>query len=247
VRDPAAGVGARWTEDDDVPESNAATEEGMTTALRVLVLCLALALLGAVRPPGLAVETTVNDDKGKPIDEAVVYLLSPAPAPPRVVLSATMDQQDKEFIPHVLPVEVGTSVHFPNRDNIRHHVYSFSPAKKFELPLYIGTPANPVLFDQAGPVSLGCNIHDWMVGHIIVLPTPYFAKTGADGRARIQNVPSGVHEIRVWHPRMKAATETTGQRLTLGQGSPTIEPAFVLSLKRDFRPARKTYEQAGSN
>jgi plastocyanin len=219
----------------------------MTAPSRVLVLCLALVLVGAARPPGTTVETTVKDDKGKPIDEAVVYVLSPSALASRPTLAATMDQQDKEFIPHVLPVELGTSVHFPNRDNIRHHVYSFSSAKKFELPLYIGTPANPVLFDKPGPVVLGCNIHDWMVGYIIVLPTAYFAKTGMDGKARIENVPSGAHEVRVWHPRMKGATETTGQRLNLAQGSDPIEAAFVLSLKRDFRPQRKTYEQAGSN
>jgi plastocyanin len=221
--------------------------EGMTAPHRILLLSLAVVLLGVARPPGMTIETTVKEDKGKPIEDAVVYILSPSPLPSRAVLSATMDQQDKEFIPHVLPVEVGTSVHFPNRDNIRHHVYSFSPAKKFELPLYIGTPASPVLFDKPGPVVLGCNIHDWMVGYIIVLPTGFFAKTGADGKARIENVPNGAHEVRVWHPRMKVATDTTGQRLTLGQGSDVTEAAFVLSLKRDFRPVRPSYERTGSN
>lgn len=85
----------------------------------------------------------------------------------------------------MLPVYVGTRVTFPNRDNIRHHVYSFSSAKKFELPLYIGTPAAPVVFDKPGVVALGCNIHDWMLAYIYVLTTPHFAKTAADGKARL--------------------------------------------------------------
>jgi plastocyanin len=215
----------------------------MTAPRRAFVLCLALAFLAAARPPGQTVEATVTDDKATPIEDAVVYILNASAPQPRSMVQATMDQQDKEFIPHVLPIEVGTSVLFPNRDNIRHHVYSFSPAKQFELPLYIGTPANPVLFDKPGPVVLGCNIHDWMVGYIVALPTPYFAKTGVTGKARIDNVPSGTHEIRIWHPRMKVATEKTGQRMALGQGGDTIETAFVLSLKRDFRPTRKNYER----
>ncbi len=73
-------------------------------------------------------------------------------------------------------------VQFPNKDNIRHHVYSFSAARKFELPLYSGTPAQPVLFDKVGVVKLGCNIHDWMIGYIYVTETPYFGKSNAEGR-----------------------------------------------------------------
>jgi plastocyanin len=218
----------------------------MSRSNRIILLSLLGVLLGAARPPSFTIESTVKDDKGRPVEDAVVYVASPLAASSRTTLSATMDQQDKEFIPHVLPVEVGTSVHFPNRDNIRHHVYSFSEAKKFELPLYIGTPANPVVFDKPGPVVLGCNIHDWMVGYIVVLSTVHFAKTGADGKARLQNVSGGVHEIRVWHPRMKAATEKTGQQLTLGAGSDQSEATFVVSLKRDFRPPRPAYERAGN-
>jgi hypothetical protein len=76
--------------------------------------------------------------------------------------------------------------HIPNSDNIRHHVYSFSPAKKFELPLYSGVPAEPVVFDKVGFVTLGCNIHDWMIAFVAVLPTPYFQATGKDGRATLK-------------------------------------------------------------
>jgi len=144
----------------------------------------------------------------------------------------------------VLAIEVGTSVNFPNRDNIRHHVYSFSSPKKFELPLYIGTPAAPVVFDSPGVVVLGCNIHDWMVAYVYVLPTPHFARTGADGRARIEDVPAGAHEIRVWHPRLREATEKTGRRVSVGPAPG--EAAFTIGLKREWRiprPAGSRYER----
>ena len=90
---------------------------------------------------------------------------------------AVVDQVDKEFTPKVNAILVGTSVIFPNHDNVRHQVYSFSPAKRFELPLYAGVPAQPVVFDTPGVVVLGCNIHDWMVGYVYVSESPYFAKT----------------------------------------------------------------------
>ncbi len=149
----------------------------MRRRLAVAVL-LALTALFAARAgvraqarPG-PVEAMVTDDKGKPIEDAVVSLMSlgTPPAAP-LATAAIMDQHDKEFVPYVLPVYVGTRVTFPNRDNIRHHVYSFSSAKKFELPLYIGTPAAPVVFDKPGVIALGCNIHDWMLAYIYVLTT----------------------------------------------------------------------------
>jgi plastocyanin len=182
-----------------------------------------------------AIDAVVKDEKGKPVEDAVAYVVPAAPAG-ALPGTAVMDQWQQEFIPHVLPVEVGTAVSFPNRDNIRHHVYSVSPAKKFELPLYIGTPAAPVLFDKPGPVVLGCNIHDWMVAYVYVLPTPHFARTGDKGVARIERVRPGTHEVRVWHPRLKVDTETTGQRVTVG-GAP-VEVTFTVGLKREWRKPR---------
>jgi hypothetical protein len=155
-----------------------------------------------------------------------------------------MDQVNKEFVPAVLPVVVGTPVSFPNRDNIRHHVYSFSSAKRFELPLYIGTPAAPVIFDKPGSVVLGCNIHDWMVGHVYVLTTPYFAKTDAEGRARVADVAPGAWEARVWHPRLKIETEKTSTPLTVTASEPA-QVTFTVDLKPDRRPIRRPgYEGA---
>jgi len=199
---------------------------------------LAVDGLAAASARAGTLEGVVRDDGGKPVNEAVISLTPlGVPAPARRAASAVMDQHDKEFVPHVLPVYVGTAVSFPNRDNIRHHVYSFSPAKKFELPLYIGRPAAPVVFDRPGVVVLGCNIHDWMVGYIYVLATPFFGKTGAEGKVRLDGIPPGTYEARVWQPRMRGATESTTTPVTVAPGEPG-QIAFVVSLKREWRAPR---------
>jgi hypothetical protein len=102
-------------------------------------------------------------------------------------------------------VQTGTSVDFPNNDTIRHHVYSFSEPKRFEIKLYAGKPGQPVVFDKPGQVDIGCNIHDWMEAHVLVVDTPYFARTGADGRATVAGVPAGRYRVRPWHPLQKGA------------------------------------------
>jgi plastocyanin len=223
----------------------------MRRALVAVALSAALtlpssSLTAVVAAPG-DLEAVVKDEHGKPVADAVVSLTSPAAATRPRASPAIMDQQSKEFVPLVLPVAVGTSVRFPNRDNIRHHVYSFSSAKRFELPLYSGTPAAPVVFDKPGAVVLGCNIHDWMVGYVYVLATPYFAKTAEDGKARIADVPPGAYEARVWHPRLRAETEKTAMSVTLAAGEPG-QVTFVVTLKPDRRPIRRpTYEGAQGN
>lgn len=118
---------------------------------------------------------------------------------------ATIAQHDREFIPYVTIVQTGTAIYFPNHDPFKHHVYSFSPAKTFEIKLYVGKPAQPVVFDKPGEVAIGCNIHDWMEAYVLVVDSPYFAKTGGNGRAHIANVPPGRYRLRLWHPRQKSA------------------------------------------
>jgi hypothetical protein len=96
-------------------------------------------------------------------------------------------------------VQAGTMVNFPNRDDVRHHVYSFSPAKRFEIKLYAGTPVDPVPFDKTGEVVLGCNIHDHMIAYVYVVESPWFGKTDKDGVAKIEGLPAGEFEIGAWY------------------------------------------------
>jgi len=112
---------------------------------------------------------------------------------------AEMNQIDKQFEPHVLVVNTGTDITFPNADNLFHHVYSFSPTKQFELKLYKEFTAEPLTFDRPGVVDIGCNIHDWMLGYIIVSDSPFFTKTQDTGTASI-SLPLGDYKVRFWHP-----------------------------------------------
>src|SRR5207302_8452340 len=139
-------------------------------------------LLSVVDLRAGSLNVAVKDSKGAPVADAVVYAKLPNGSA-TAKKQAIIDQIDKQFVPYVSAIQVGTSVLFPNKDNIRHHVYSFSPAKKFDLPLYAGVPAEPVTFDKEGFVTLGCNIHDWMIAYVAVVPTPYFKITDKDGRA----------------------------------------------------------------
>jgi hypothetical protein len=120
----------------------------------------------------------------------------------------------RSFDPLVTVVPVGTAVSFPNRDRVRHHVYSFSPVKKFEIKLYVGTPAAPVVFDQPGIAVLGCNIHDQMNAWVVVVPTPWYGKTGADGTLRLNPAP-GTYRLRFWHAALPVGAPAADQPLTV--------------------------------
>jgi plastocyanin len=200
-----------------------------------LVLAPALALAQALS----AIRASVVDAQSQPVADAVVVAVSTDPsvtanAHPR---AESLDQIDKEFVPKVKPVFVGSTVAFPNRDNVRHHVYSFSPAKRFELPLYAGMPAQPVLFDKPGVVVLGCNIHDWMIGYIYVSESPFYAKTDARGRATIADLPARTFIVRVWHPQMTGSEADTRRELKLAPGQ-HADITFTLALAPEERVRR---------
>jgi plastocyanin len=203
-----------------------------TAALGLVISCAALAHSAELR-------VTVKDHKGKNIEDAVILAV---PADPRNAQHSrppqdAVDQVDKQFVPYVKPVFVGSTVRFPNSDNIRHQVYSFSPAKKFELPLYAGTNATPVIFDRPGVVVLGCNIHDWMIGYIYVSETPFFAKTGPLGTASISDLPPGEYSVRIWHPSMDRAEETTSRQIAVA-AEPVVSAEWQIGLKPTIRVPR---------
>ena len=144
-------------------------------------------------------DVSLLDSQGQPLGNAVLALRGNAPA--AASTDAVVDQRDKQFLPRVLAVRTGTTVSFPNSDNIRHHVYSFSPAKRFELRLYQGTPSEPVVFDKPGLVVLGCNIHDWMLGYVYVTDDPWFGVSDESGRIRLE-LPAGTYQATLWHPQV---------------------------------------------
>lgn len=209
--------------------------------IRNISLCLMV--LSCLIFPADALPATLSihvvDAAGNRVKDAVVYANAIDASRPQSgeTPTAIMDQRNKEFIPYVLPVLLETAVHFPNKDDIRHHVYSLSPAKKFELPLYKGKSASPVIFDKPGVVVLGCNIHDWMIAYIFVLKTPYFAKTGENGSAEIHDLPPGLYEVLVWHPQIQDFTEATVRRISLSQNEEG-EIDFNIKLKTAWRILR---------
>lgn len=173
----------------------------MTIDLRTLTAAFGLWL--AFQPAAAAdLSVAVTDAAGRPVAFAVV-MLEPAAAAGVGnwrAPAAVMKQQGVLFDPFVLPVRVGTNVNFPNLDDVRHHVYSFSSAKRFELRLYGQDETKNVVFDEPGIVPLGCNIHDNMLSYIYVTTHPVYAVTDDRGRVEFSGLGAGPFATFVWHP-----------------------------------------------
>jgi plastocyanin len=176
-----------------------------------------------------SVEAIARDAKGAPIEDAVVWLMPKGGGAPPRRSTAQVAQKDRQFVPLVTVVQVGTPVNFPNQDPIRHHVYSFSAPKPFEIKLYVGTPVDPIVFDKPGEVVLGCNIHDHMLAYVYVVESPWFGKSGADGVVRIPGVPAGDYEARFWH--FAQATPQVPQPVSLANDAAQAAPKFAVALK----------------
>lgn len=181
-----------------------------------------------------AAELTVNvrTAAGAPVRDAVVmlYPAGAAPMKPQTDTSLSVRQQDIQFQPFVLIAPVGAQVGFPNRDKVRHHVYSFSKVKRFELKLFGRDESRSVTFDKAGAVALGCNIHDAMTAYVRVVDTPFAVKTDGAGVARLPNVPGGAATLRIWHPYLRAPANELARAVSIG-GNRTETIAV------DLRPA----------
>ena len=189
---------------------------------------VAFALATAGSASAASIEAQVVDAAGAPVADAVVWATSPqVPAEARGA-RAQVEQADREFLPYVTVIQQGTTVTFPNRDPILHHVYSFSPAKPFEIKLYTGRSPLEIVFDKAGLVTLGCNIHDWMIAYVQVVPTPYFGRTDASGTVRMRDMPAGAYEVRVWHPQQAAAVAARDATL---DATMTVRLPFAMDVK----------------
>ena len=170
-----------------------------------------------------SLDVQVQGSNGKPLAEAAVFLESAeARAAVKPLLGAEIEQANKRFTQRVTVVPVGSQVLFPNRDKVRHHVYSFSPTKNFELKLYAGVPANPVQFERSGIAVLGCNIHDQMIAWVVVVETPYYGQSNAGGQLRLDNVPPGNYRLRSWHPDLPSGAPALEQALVVPAGGAKV-------------------------
>jgi plastocyanin len=183
-----------------------------------------LAFLAALSTASLVVHaTSVNvvatDAAGKPLADAVV-MLEPVGArlPVKPMQGAQIAQQDLKFDPQVTVVTVGTPVLFPNEDTVKHHVYSYSAVKTFQIKLYAGVPHTPIVFDKPGIAVLGCNIHDDMIAWVVVTDTPLWGRSGANGQARVADVPAGSYQMHFWHSSLAETTPPQLMPLVVGTG-----------------------------
>jgi plastocyanin len=170
----------------------------------------------------------VVDSAGRPVRDAVVTLYpnGGAARAPRSGGRFTVSQQHLQFHPFVTVVPVGSDVSFPNLDPTKHHVYSFSPAKKFELKLFARDQSRSVVFDKAGVVALGCNIHDAMTASIMVTDSPWTAKTGPNGIAQFANAPNAPGRVTVWHPYLRAKANMVEQAVAARSRNATFTVAL---------------------
>jgi plastocyanin len=198
-----------------------------------------LALLAAVMCACLAdaatLEVRVRDASGGPVADAAVYAVpASGPVDAKNARAVSIEQVEREFLPYVTVVQTNTPVSFPNRDPIQHHVYSFSLAKNFEIKLYTGNSPE-ILLDRAGVITLGCNIHDWMIAYVVVVPTPHFARTDESGVGRLRDLPGGSYEVRAVHPNQRAAAPAQ-------QASLEATAAAVTTFVVDTTPRKPRYK-----
>ncbi len=208
-----------------------------------------LAFFAAAPACAATLDVGVVDEGGKPLPRIAVYAV-PAGSTPHAEHSssppAVMDQERNAFVPHILVVQQGADVIFPNNDTVSHHVYSFSQAKTFELALYKGNSHAPVQFDMTGVVTVGCNIHDGMLGYILVVDTPYFALTGDDGEVHLDGLPPGQYSVSVWTPRVRPNQRPAVVAVDLAatpNASLAIEIRGKLTPDHDHSGASLTWER----
>lgn len=196
--------------------------------LRLLIVILLVAV-HAVPVAAAPLSVRVVDARGRPVGDAVVTLrpVGVATRAPTPNGSYSVSQKDLQFHPFVLVVPVGANVSFPNRDATKHHVYSFSPAKRFELKLFARDQSRSVRFDKPGVVALGCNIHDGMTAFIVVTDSAWTARTNGQGVAQFASAPNAPAQLVVWHPYLRAPGNSLGRRIAAGQRS----ESFVLNLR----------------
>jgi plastocyanin len=197
-------------------------------------LLVAVLAAGAVPTASAAtLDILVVDPQGTPVPNVAVYL-DDGTTPTNQPGTAVMDQVDTRFVPHILLIQKGTAVEFPNSDVVAHHVYSFSKPNDFVLPLYKGDPHDPVTFEEDGVVILGCNIHDEMLAYIIVVDTDVFGMTDAHGKLALDLDPvAEAYAIRVWSPRIRDSKSALTRRLSNADTSIVIELSKKLAPHHD--------------
>ncbi|UJF22368.1 methylamine utilization protein [Shewanella sp. OMA3-2] len=206
---------------------------------RLRVLILLVFVTSSFSASATIVDVNVSDLEGTLISDAVVELIPEHSMPSSAINNHEMRQQNRIFQPFVLAVQQGDKVNFPNFDRTRHHVYSFSPAKPFELKLYVGKAEEPIEFAQPGIVAIGCNIHDYMQAFIYVAQSPLYAVSDNKGHVSFNDLIPGTYNVKIWHPWQKVPVIAAPIVLT-GETKQTLELQF--DIEHQDKP---TSPQAG--
>ena len=203
-----------------------------TTMIKSLSFILLTACVWQVQ----AARILIEDNKSNPLPNAVVWLNSDNPElmPARSDSVYEMSQKNREFVPYVLAVPQNAKVEFPNEDSILHHVYSFSDAKSFELKLYRDKPKQPIAFEQTGVVELGCNIHDWMLGYIVVVDSTLFAVSDKNGMVELP-AQVGDYQLNIWHPGFANIADIDSRKIQLSEQALTVQVAQKTTKKIKFK------------
>jgi plastocyanin len=215
----------------------------LTRSLRALALAGLLApclLLPLARGSAATVTATVTDDSGSAMPDAVVMIApeAGAPTPPlegSSLATAVIDQKDEMFVPYVVVIRTGGTIAFHNSDSLRHHVYSFSRIRQFELVMALGETSVPIRFDKPGVAAIGCNIHDQMIAYVYVTDAPWAAVTDAAGKAVITGVPPGTYTATAWHPDTRPAPQRPGVPVVLAPGSTSLAVTLSVAPSRHKR------------
>jgi plastocyanin len=204
-----------------------------------LTCALTLGVVSAASAASLTVHSFDADGKPMPDVAIALYPKFSIPFDRAIPPDAVVAQQNMQFVPYLTVIRTGSRVSFPNRDNMEHHLKSFSATKEFEFKIYSSGTPPPVVFDRPGPVGLHCLIHDWMQGFIYVVDTPFYGATDAGGATSLDSLPEGKYEVRAWHPTMSSYLPPLSKDVTLGNGGQTevrFDFAFVPKKRRQPHP-----------
>lgn len=190
----------------------------------------------AIKAQASTLTIKITDEQQQPIADAVVELVASTPVTPQQTTLGSIAQQDLTFVPFVSAIVAGSYIEFPNRDKTRHHVYSFSDAKSFEIQLYANKPEAPILFDKAGIVTIGCNIHDYMQAYVYIGASPLLSVSNSQGEVSFANLPNDKYQLKLWHPWQKNSHDSVS--ITVTRDSTIALTMAVLPKQKPTAPKR---------
>jgi plastocyanin len=207
---------------------------------RLQRIARSIALAAALAPlygNASSLQIQITDSRGKTAAGIGIVVETSTPEPlPATAPKAIIDQHREQFVPRVTIVQRGTEVSFPNTDRVQHHVYSFSAAKQFELALYRGNEHPPVTFDHDGIAVLGCNIHDHMVGYVLIVDSRHFGFTDRDGRLVLDDLPNEPVKVTMWHPDLDVEFGPINRTVDITAGKNIAD----IHLDRAWQAAQET-------